>query len=1024
MKRIFSGSKSPDGVSKSPTKSPIIGKSPIMSKSPMLGKSILKNSEMGSPRSNISPELVPIVTLLTAHTHRRYQEGVILFLQDLKGDGSVGGRQWKEVYAVLIGTQLALWDAREIAELNASDREDPLKVSAKLKQAVSKPTYINFTDSTLKPLGAMDRAVTESGKKLENVLVVSSTLKNRYFLQFSNKESFSEWHAAFRLSLYECTSLNMAYTGAFLSSRGSKLSDIKIQLADTKHDYEEWVSVRFGAGMPWKRCYAVVSQPAKKRSVGEINFYESDKKIKKSNSMAKVVSADYVYAIYPSSVKLIDDSTIIKLEGQISFEKKEDPQDTTVFIMPEKHNAVPGYDTVIRFMIKAFNAFKLYGRPKKLISDKRDMESLIFALPVLPHIYYLEIDDLLSLANSAASLVWDNKEWWTQIRGILQRKLNEGYSGCGSIVDASNILESPLLGSGDLFDAKSITSPRSVSQPIFQGKNASNSIENLLKQSPEKSANSPSHSTDQRRIVSEKVSPTKYGVNKDSKLPPNPYQKQNNNLQSNYNMNSSDSIPVIPPLPNSNYHRTKSSQNNMNNRRPDELDIKDSNFNAYGNNNYLSVKKSDDDKKLSVASDLASLIEKYSLSEEGEVKHDISLNDPNMIRNGREQYYQQSHPKSNQTNDVSSDEFSDLARSINELGMENGKGYINKKGFASSSSLPKKDGPDDSNLFDPDYLVQNDVINNDAYGNFNNPYSSKFEGELISPKIPQQKTPYPLEPSEMNNEVRKSPDRNGLLATGANPYKATVNNPTMNERDYSPQMMQPPPTNMMNNGRNSPGIQQVSTPPAQMGIGMNQGITPGSWPGQNGNAQINNQQMNRPPPMNGGFRGNNTPSPVKNGSSPMSSIPPGQGYVNNGMRPPPHMGANGPMRGSPRQQPMTMPMPVQGQMGMPQNGMHPNGMQMGVPGQRPVPMGMPGQIPGQMPLPNMQRPPMGMQNVNMPPYGYQPPSGQQYMRGMPPQQMRGPTNNNNVKGSKRPMAKGGFSQFMPPTNQSANPYSN
>lgn len=400
--------------------------------------------------NNLSPELVPIVTLLSAQSHRRYLEGVFLILKDLKSDGSPADRVWREVYGVLIGTQLALWNASELSK----NGNDP----AKLMEATSKPTYINFTDAQVRILDPTDNSLQESKKNIENTIVVSTTLKNRYFLQFSDSVSFEKWVSAFRLSAFEFTLLQEAYTGAFLSTRGAKLSDIGVILADKKFDYEDWVSVRFGAGMPWKRCYAVISQPTKKskegkkKYLGEINFYENEKKIKKSNAMATVSNAHAVYAIYPQSPVLIDTSTMIKLEGTISFGKKDTPKDTDIFVMPEKHYAVPGYDTIIRFLIPAMNAFQLYGRPKRLIANKDDPSSLLFALPTLPHIHYLQIEDILPFAKPSQSGNWTVQEWRNEMKAVLSKKQTSGYTGCGSSAGLIGALSSPAIGSAELFD--------------------------------------------------------------------------------------------------------------------------------------------------------------------------------------------------------------------------------------------------------------------------------------------------------------------------------------------------------------------------------------------------------------------------------------------------------------------------------------------------------------------------------------------------------------------------------------------
>ena len=412
----------------------------------------------------ISEELVPIVTLLSAQSHRRYHEGVVLILHDLKSDGTQAERRWREVYAVLIGSQLALWNARE---LSADEK------TADFRRFVSKPTYINFTDANIMPVEAVKAVIQNSGaKKLENMLVVSTTLKNRYFLQFGSKEAFDKWSAAIRLSLYENKSLHQAYTGAFLSSRGARLSDIKVLLAHTKYDYGDWVSVRFGAGMPWKRCYAVISQQGpKKNSTGRIQFYENEKKAKKGHEIAVLTAANAIYAVYPSSPQLIDESTIIKVEGVMRFEKEDASLDTNIFIMPERHASVPGYDTIIRFLIPALNAFQLYGRPKRLIANKDDPASLLFALPTLPHIYYLEVNDILGLASSSTSLQWTSRDWREHINNILLNKCAKGYSGCGSSNELKQTIDSPALASGELFESTgSILSPGiNAFSPVVNG---------------------------------------------------------------------------------------------------------------------------------------------------------------------------------------------------------------------------------------------------------------------------------------------------------------------------------------------------------------------------------------------------------------------------------------------------------------------------------------------------------------------------------------------------------------------------
>ena len=69
-------------------------------------------------------------------------------------------------------------------------------------------------------------------QNLDNVIIVSTTLKNRYLLQFKSYKDLTVWYAALRLSNFEYSSLQEAYTGALLSARGSRLSDIRTILAE------------------------------------------------------------------------------------------------------------------------------------------------------------------------------------------------------------------------------------------------------------------------------------------------------------------------------------------------------------------------------------------------------------------------------------------------------------------------------------------------------------------------------------------------------------------------------------------------------------------------------------------------------------------------------------------------------------------------------------------------------------------------------------------------------------------------
>lgn len=430
-----------------------------------------------SEDSELSPELIPIVTLLSAHSHRRYYRGIIFILNDLKNNGNPTNKKWEEVYAVLVGTQLALWDANELT----GSGNDTQEIQARLKKIASKPTYLNFTDATIRSVNSSDNFTTENGKPFENALVVSTTLKNRYFLKFSDVETFNEWNAAIRLSQYESTALQLAYTGAFLSSRGRKLGDIHVILADKKFKYSDWVSVRFGTGLPWKRCYAIISQTGsqKKDPVGYITFYENDKNVKKGNIIGTVKNATEVYSVYPSSPKLIDTSTIIKLQGTITFNGEVTEEKNSIFIMPEKHHGVPGYDTVIRFLIPTMNAFNLYGRPESLIAGRDNIRSLLFGLPTLPNVHYLDLIDVLNIITSTDPsniATWNDHVWREEINNILLSKIREGFTGIGSERKDNSVLSSPVITPEELFRGTNNMADSPFDKSVLQTRSAPDTI--------------------------------------------------------------------------------------------------------------------------------------------------------------------------------------------------------------------------------------------------------------------------------------------------------------------------------------------------------------------------------------------------------------------------------------------------------------------------------------------------------------------------------------------------------------------
>ncbi|KAK4201268.1 hypothetical protein QBC40DRAFT_306072 [Triangularia verruculosa] len=380
--------------------------------------------------SQTPAEFLPIFSLLNSHSNKLYQEGYFLKLddQDIKGNPNTD-RTWTECFAQLVGTVLSLWDA---AELDAAGDDGEVL-----------PKFINLTDASIKMIESLPTRSADE-QPLQNILSISTAGRNRYLLHFNSHHSLIQWTSGIRLAMYEHSTLQEAYTGAVVAGKGKTLNSINIIMERARVPVQEYVRVRFGAGVPWRRCWCVIDPPSekeyqkaqkehKKRSAydrshapilkGEIRFFdtkkEAEKKKKHQKPIATITDAYAAYAIYPQAKALIDGSTLLKIEGDIHIHS-EPPSSTEgfVFIMPESHPMVPGFEMLLRFLFPTWDTFGLYGRPGRLCASPRDSRSLMFAMPKHKKYGYLELDDVTGLITTDGSPSWSEREWRKKLKEL------------------------------------------------------------------------------------------------------------------------------------------------------------------------------------------------------------------------------------------------------------------------------------------------------------------------------------------------------------------------------------------------------------------------------------------------------------------------------------------------------------------------------------------------------------------------------------------------------------------------------
>ncbi|KAL8967123.1 MAG: hypothetical protein Q9183_003056 [Haloplaca sp. 2 TL-2023] len=374
---------------------------------------------------DVIPELQPVFSFLNSHSNKLFQEGYFLKLNDLDSHGRPNSdRTWTEVFAQLVGTILSLWDA---AELDTAGKDGEVA-----------PKFINLADASIKMIETLPTR-NQGAEPLQNVLSISTAGKNRYLFHFNSLHSLTQWTAGIRLAMFEHVTLQEAYTGSLVAGKGKLLNNIKVIMERIRFKHEDWARVRFGAGTPWRRCWCIISPPdekevqqqqksLKKKSAydrnvpvlkGTVKFYDTKKITKKTRPIATINDAYSAYAIYPQSKPLIDQSTLVKVEGNITIHSS--PESTTegfVFVMPEVHPAITGFEMMLRWLMPVYDVYGLYGRPNRLIADVHDVRSLMFAMPQTRRYGFLDILDVAQLVHEPGSHSWSEKEWRSRLKEL------------------------------------------------------------------------------------------------------------------------------------------------------------------------------------------------------------------------------------------------------------------------------------------------------------------------------------------------------------------------------------------------------------------------------------------------------------------------------------------------------------------------------------------------------------------------------------------------------------------------------
>ncbi|KAK6198132.1 uncharacterized protein RJT21DRAFT_54872 [Scheffersomyces amazonensis] len=124
-------------------------------------------------------------------------------------------------------------------------------------------------------------------------------------------------------------------------------------------------------------------------------------------------------------------------------------QANCVYIIPTTHPGVNPVETMIRNFIPIIDAFRLYGRPDHLNSDKTNPNSLLFGLPSLPRYQYLSDTDAQIIVDKNLEKVnedWTDETWRKTFKSFISAKylkssVSSKFQGYGNIHDLYSELD-------------------------------------------------------------------------------------------------------------------------------------------------------------------------------------------------------------------------------------------------------------------------------------------------------------------------------------------------------------------------------------------------------------------------------------------------------------------------------------------------------------------------------------------------------------------------------------------------------
>lgn len=276
-------------------------------------------------------------TSLDRLINKNYMSGYLKKKNDLGPDKTPFiQRKWTDWYVELNGTSLMFWSVK-----SPSDCEHPRLEVIKKKN----PNFINIADCNI---------YTTRLPEAPYAFILNSAGANRFFFQTLSEDELSIWVLAIRLACFEISVLHEQYTSLVLNSE--VYSPILYEKRGSS-GFGGFIEMRCSGMLEWCRFWMSIRND----SEGRVTIAFSPAKYS-TDFLFVINDLQQAYVIYPEQTELIDQASVIRLDGEIRALR--DPgvnQANPPFILVMASTQ----PEMVSTLLTLFDHFHLHGRPKK-----------------------------------------------------------------------------------------------------------------------------------------------------------------------------------------------------------------------------------------------------------------------------------------------------------------------------------------------------------------------------------------------------------------------------------------------------------------------------------------------------------------------------------------------------------------------------------------------------------------------------------------------------------------------------------